>query len=289
MKKNVVLNRYYRNLRNNVFEDLEITEFLEVYTKFKRLKMQYKFLQIANVLEKISIPTVEIPIFRFFIKLINFIRWKLYDLFMLLINGRQFNLFGVTIFCGRQGSGKTMGIVEELERVRQTFPKALICTNIHYIHQDLPLVDWRQLLEVRNGTDGVVFVIDEIQNEYDNSKWKDFPEGILSVITQQRKQRIKIYLSSQIYTRVVKQIREQCFDVIECKTFLGRWTRLKCFDAEDYNTIVDNPSPERKFKLHKKWRRSFIQSNYIRNLYDSYKVVENMQKADFINRNERSS
>lgn len=288
MKKNVVLNRYYRNLRNNVFEDLEITEFLEVYTKFKRLKMQYKFLQIANVLEKISIPTVEIPIFRFFVKLINFIRWKLYDLFMLLINGRQFNLFGVTIFCGRQGSGKTMGIVEELERVRQTFPKALICTNIHYIHQDLPLVDWRQLLEVRNGTDGVVFVIDEIQNEYDNSKWKDFPEGILSVITQQRKQRIKIYLSSQVYTRVVKQIREQCFDVIECKTFLGRWTRLKCFDAEDYNTIVDNPSPERKFKLHKKWRRSFIQSNYIRNLYDSYKVVENMQKAEFINRNERT-
>lgn len=288
MKKNVVLNKYYRNLRNNVFEDLEITEFLEVYTKFKRLKMQYRFLQIANLLEKINIPTVEIPIFGFFIKLINFIRWKLYDLFMLLINGRQFNLFGVTIFCGRQGSGKTMGIVEELERVRQTFPKALICTNIHYIHQDLPLVDWRQLLEVRNGTDGVVFVIDEIQNEYDNSKWKDFPEGILSVITQQRKQRIKIYLSSQVYTRVVKQIREQCFDVIECKTFLGRWTRLKCFDAEDYNTIVDNPSPERKFKLHKKWRRSFIQSNYIRNLYDSYKVVENMQKAEFINRNERT-
>lgn len=118
---------------------------------------------------------------------------------------------------------------------------------------------------------------------------KTFLNGILSVITQQRKQRIKIYLSSQVYTRVVKQIREQCFDVIECKTILGRWTRLKCFDAEDYNTIVDNPSPEKKFHLHKKWRRSFIQSNYIRNLYDSYKVVENMKKAEFINRNERSA
>lgn len=113
--------------------------------------------------------------------------------------------------------------------------------------------------------------------------------GLLSVITQQRKQRIKIYLSSQVYTRVVKQIREQCFDVIECKTFMGRWTRLKCYDAEDYNCIVDNITPEKKFKLHKKWRRSFIQSNYIRNLYDSYKVVEAMQKAEFINRNERGT
>lgn len=206
---------------------------------------------------------------------------------MLLINGRQFNLFGVTIFCGRQGSGKTIGIVEQLERIKEAYPKALICTNIHYLKQDLPLTDWRQLLELRNGTDGVVFVIDEIQNEYDNSKWKDFPEGLLSVITQQRKQRIKIYLSSQVYTRVVKQIREQCFDVIECKTFLGRWTRLKCYDAEDYNSIIDNPSPEKKFRLHKLWTRSFIQSNHIRKLYDSYKVVENMQKMEFIARNER--
>ena len=289
MKRNIILNKYYKKLRNNIFNDLEINEFIEIYTKFKRLKIQYKFLQIANFLEKINIPILEIPIFRFFMKLINFIRWKLYDLFIFLINGRTFNLFGVTIFCGRQGSGKTIGIVEELERIKQTFPNCIICTNIHYLKQDLPLTDWRQLLEIRNGTNGVVFVIDEVQNEYDNTKWKDFPEGILSVITQQRKQRIKIYLSSQVYTRVVKQISEQCFDVIECKTFLGRWTRLKCFDAEDYNTIVDNPSPEKKFKLHKKWRRSFIQSNYIRNLYDSYKVVETMQKAEFINRNERSS
>lgn len=39
--------------------------------------------------------------------------------------------------------------------------------------------------------------------------------------------------------------------------------------------------------MRKKWRRSFIQSNHIRKLYDSYKVVENMQKMEFIPRNER--
>ena len=177
-------------------------------------------MKIANFLERRNIPKVEVLILKFLFKLLDFIRWKLYDLLMLLINGRQFNLFGVTIFCGRQGSGKTIGIVEELERIREAYPNCIICTNIHYRYQDIPLVDWRQLLETRNGTDGVVFVIDEIQNEYDNTKWKDFPEGLLSVITQQRKQRIKIYLSSQVYTRVVKQIREQCFDVIECKTFM---------------------------------------------------------------------
>lgn len=220
MRKNIIFNKYYRNLRQNVFSKLDMKEFTKVYAKFKRLSIQYRLLKIATLLEKLHIPKVEILLFRFIFKLIDFIRWKLFDLIMFLINGRQFNLFGVTIFCGRQGSGKTIGIVEQLEQIKQQYPKALICTNIHYLKQDLPLVDWRQLLELRNGTDGVVFVIDEIQNEYDNSKWKDFPEGLLSVITQQRKQRIKIYLSSQVYTRVVKQIREQCFDVIECKTFM---------------------------------------------------------------------
>lgn len=287
MKKSMVFNKYYRNLRKNVFNTLDIKEFAEVYSKFKRLSIQYRLLKIAILLEKLHIPKVEILFFRFIFKLVDFIRWKIFDLIMLLINGKQFNLFGVTIFCGRQGSGKTIGIVEQLEQIKQQYPKAIICTNIHYLKQDLPLIDWRQLLELRNGTDGVVFVIDEIQNEYDNSKWKDFPEGLLSVITQQRKQRIKIYLSSQVYTRVVKQIREQCFDVIECKTFFGRWTRLKCYDAEDYNSIIDNPSPEKKFKMRKKWVRSFIQSNRLRNLYDSFKVVENMKKMEFINRNER--
>lgn len=176
LSKNIIFNKYYRKLRNNVFQDLELNEFMEVYSKFKRLKIQYRILQIANFLEKLIIPKLEVIFFRFIFKLIDFMRWKFYDLCMFLINGRTFNLFGVTIFCGRQGSGKTMGIVEELERIRQVFPKAIICTNIHYTHQDIALVDWRQLLETRNGTDGVVFVIDEIQNEYDNSKWKDFPE-----------------------------------------------------------------------------------------------------------------
>lgn len=66
MKRNIILNKYYKKLRNNIFNDLEINEFIEVYTKLKRLNIQYKFLQIANFLEKINMPTLEIPIFRIF-------------------------------------------------------------------------------------------------------------------------------------------------------------------------------------------------------------------------------
>lgn len=69
MKKNIIFNRYYRNLRENVFEKLEIQEFMEVYIKFKRLKIQYKLLKIAEILEKITIPTFDVLIMRIFCKI----------------------------------------------------------------------------------------------------------------------------------------------------------------------------------------------------------------------------
>jgi len=289
MNKNIVFNKYYRNLRTNVFDRLEFNEFMEVYAKFKRLNFQYKLLQICKKIELYNIPVIEIPIFRFLSKFIDFMRWKIYDFLMLLINGRKFNLYGLTIFCGRQGGGKTISMVEYLDRMKERYPDCKIVTNFNYIRQDMPFTDWRQFTEVRNGLDGVIFAIDELQNEYNSNNWQDFPEELLSTVTMQRKQRIKIVATSQVFTRVVKQLREQCYEVVECKTILGRWTRQKCFDADDYNAIVDNLSPERKFKTRKKWKYSFIQSNNIRNLFDSYAVVESIKNKDYIKRNERGN
>lgn len=244
MKNNIVLNKYYRNLRKNVFSDVDINEFMDIWLKFKRLKFQYRLLKIAEKLESIDVKVIEIPIFRFISKFLDFIRWKVYDLLMLIINGRKFNLYGLTVFCGRQGGGKTISMVEYLDRMKERYPNCIVVTNFNYIKQDMPFVDWRQFTEVRNGLDGVIFAIDELQNEYNSTTWKDFPEEILSVVTQQRKQRIKIVATSQVFTRVVKQLREQCYEVVECKTFLGRWTKQKCYDADDYNMIIDNPNPK---------------------------------------------
>jgi len=251
---------------------------MQVWTNYKRLNIQYKLLKLATVLERIEIPKIEIPLLRFISMLIDFLHWKAYDLIIALINGRAFNLYGVTCYCGRQGSGKTIGVVRELELIKQRFPECIICTNINYINQDLPLVSWLQLLELRNGDKGVVFVIDEVQNQ--GLDWSKFPETLMSVITQQRKQKIKIYLTAQVYKTVVIQIRRQCFDVIECKTLFGRWTKHKCYDAEEYNNVIDNPTPEKKFRMPRKWKQSFIQNNIIRGLYDTNQVVTKMQDFD---------
>lgn len=287
--KNIVLNKYYRNLRKNVFYDLPIEEFTEVFCKFKKLKFDYKLLQICKKLENINIPRIEIPIFRFFSMLLDLFRWLVYDILWTIINGKVFKPYGLTCFVGRQGGGKTISMVEYLDKMKVMYPDALIITNFNYIGQDMPFTSWRQFTEVRNGLNGVIFAIDELQNEYNSNNWKDFPEDLLSVVTMQRKQRIKIVATSQVFTRVVKQLREQCYEVVECKTFFGRWTKQKCYDADDYNYIIDNPTPERRFRTRKKWKYSFVQSNYVRDLFDSYSVVESIKNKEFIDRNERSS
>lgn len=284
MRKHVVFNKYYRNLKNNVFSNLEVKEFMEVYSKFCNLTIQYRILQIANFLEKINIPKINIPILRFVFMFIDLIRWKFYDLLLLFINGKKFNLYGVTCYCGRQGSGKTIGVVEKLERIKKQYPDCIICTNINYIKQDIPLTSWLQLLYLRNGDKGVVFVIDEVQNQ--GLDWSKFPELLLQTVTMQRKQKIKIFLTSQVYKNVVIQLRRQCFDVVECKTFLGRWTKHKCYDAEDYNHIIDIATDTRRKKMFKKWKYSFIQNNHLRNLYDTDQIVDSLRDFDKLNSDE---
>ncbi|MCO4565035.1 hypothetical protein Si082_01929 [Streptococcus infantarius subsp. infantarius] len=98
----------------------------------------------------------------------------------------------------------------------------------------------------------------------------------MAEVTQQRKQKIKIVGTSQVFTRVVKQLREQTFEVVDCKTLLGRWTFERAFDAEEYNAVADRP--ESKMKLHRLWRKNFVQSKRLRNLYDSYAKIEKMSR-----------
>lgn len=273
----------YEKIRNN-FSELNEFEFSYVLENYKRLKFQYRCLQICNKLEKINIHKSEVFLLKFFFKLVDFIRWKFYDLFYLLIIGKKFNLYGVTCFCGRQGDGKTIGIVETLERIRNKFPDCIICTNINYANQDISLTSWLQLLTLRNGENGVVFVIDEVQNN--GLDWSKFPSTLLQVVTMQRKNKIKIYLSSQVYKSVVIQLRRQCFEVVECRTFFGRWSIQKYYDAEEYNNIIDIATPEKRMRLHKKFRYSYIQSNYLRSLYDTNQIVYTLLDFDKLNSEE---
>lgn len=211
-------------------------------------------------------------------------QYWLYRDFVYLIkhaDKKRFGLFGLTMFCGRQGGGKTVSMTEYLERMRLKYPKCQIYTNYGYINQTSPLIGWEMLLNTHSDH-GIIFAIDEIHSEFSSNAWKNFPTDLLREISMQRKQMVKIVATAQCFKDVTVQLRRQCFDVVECRTVGGRWTFQRCFDAEDYNAFVDsNATSDKKFKIHRKWRRSFVQDDRIRELFDTYLKIDAMQKVGF--------
>jgi len=215
----------------------------------------------------------------------NFIRWALIDMMDAPDHRDEFQEFGLTLYCGRQGAGKTISMVEYLNRAHYRYPKALIVTNFDYIHATRRMESWQDFMDIRNGEDGVIFAIDEIHSEYSSASSKNFPESLLSEISQQRKQRVKIVATAQVFNRVAKPLREQCFSVNLCSTFFKRWTFTREYHAQAYEMYCESTNRDKKLKTLGK--HSFVQSDYLRNCYDTYSKIERMRTTDFIPRNER--
>lgn len=215
----------------------------------------------------------------------DLMRWLLCDFITRKERISIFGEYGFTLFVGRQGAGKTISLVKYLEDMREQYPKVKIVTNFKYAHADYRMEDWRDLFEIRNGNDGVIFAIDEIQGEYSSDKWKDFPEQLLSEISQQRKQRIKIVSTSQTFSRVAKPIREQTSSVCMCSTYKGRYTRWVEYDAATFGT-GDTPYIVKK-RCRPLLSKGFVQSDGLRSLYDTWEKIERMKRLEFIPRSQR--
>lgn len=195
-----------------------------------------------------------------------------------------FRPFGVWMFTGKQGSGKSMSLIYHLEKLRRRYPKVKIYSNMGYMFETAPLTSLNDLLNKKlyNGKYGTIFVIDEIQNEFSCQTSKDFPESLLSLITQQRKNRVLILTTSQVFSRVSKPIREQCYRAIECSTFLGRYTRNKHFNGIQYADSFDLSPDKRKKACKKLYMQCFVQTDYLRECFDSYKLIERLNRHGFV-------
>lgn len=126
-----------------------------------------------------------------------------------------FRFQGFHVFCGEQGSGKTIAMVEFIQRIQKEYPKAKCITNFAYEHEDTALTKWQQLLTYNNDKLGVVVGIDEVQNWFASGK-NTLPTEMLEVVTQNRKNRRIIVATSQVFTRMAKGLREQSSNVPSC-------------------------------------------------------------------------
>lgn len=181
---------------------------------------------------------------------------------------------GIWVFCGPQGSGKTLSAVKCLKKICAEYPKAMVVSNIDikgFDREIIPFTDYDQLLHLTNGTDGIIFLIDEIHVLWNSLESKEIPISEMATFCQMRKDRRVIIGTSQVYSRIAKPIREQLQYIIACKNYFG---------VLQYNSVLD-PSEAIEVNGH-------VSSEIITNqiwfhspeLYDSYDTLFKIKKAN---------
>ena len=124
---------------------------------------------------------------------------------------------------------------------------------------------------------GVIFGFDEIHMTLASDNWKARPDDLLYYISQQRKMHKQIVASSQVFTRIDKNLREQTNFVVECKSYLlGRLCTNKYYHTEEYicnDEKHDKGSKKRRFSKY----NIFIARDYIRNSYDTEELMKDLK------------
>lgn len=210
----------------------------------------------------------------------NFTVPNILDLALQRMRGKDTDVFtpsGLCCFCGVQGSGKTLSAVLYLKRLMTLYPKAICVSNIqlNFFHDRIqPYTGVEQLNAIENGKFGVIFMLDEIQIEFNSLESKMMNTPIFELVCQQRKQRKHIIGTTQTFGRLAKPFREQFKNVVLCNNFLRTFFIQKIFSAENIATEDDI-----KVELKPMYTKMYIPSPADFSLYDTYQQVKRIRKG----------
>lgn len=197
---------------------------------------------------------------------IDSVFWKLKN-----SNPEELKAVGINIFCGPQGSGKTLSMVHYFKKIISDYPKAIVVTNIEF-NFDIPnqIIQYSGFddFQIENGIYGVIYLLDEIHLILNSLESKGVPLSVIVELSQQRKQRKLILGSSQVYSRMAKPLREQIRNVIVCKNLFGVFQLNYLIDAFETKEGSDGKLDVKKMKTSFFFHRKEDYTNY-----DTYKKM----------------
>lgn len=188
-------------------------------------------------------------------------------------NKEEMTSTGINIFCGPQGSGKSLSMIHYLKKILKDYPKAIVVTNIEFnfeVKNQVIEYTGFEDFQIENGIYGVIYVLDEIHLILNSLESKGVPLSVIVELSQQRKQRKLILGTSQVYSRMAKPLREQVRNVIMCSNIANLLQFNYLIDAfkstEDSNGKLKYSKQKVSFFFHRK-------EDYL--AYDTYKKMSN--------------
>lgn len=213
--------------------------------------------------------------------------YSVQDLYDYVVNRRwlEFNYYGIDMFIGMFGHGKTLSMSHQAEKIYKRFGNKVRfisnykLNNIPYI----PLINFNQLIDIgeEENSDyiGTVVLIDEVENILSHRNFANFPLELLHMLTQQRKKRVYIMSSSQRYFMVDKLFRSITTNVYDCNKY-WRFQHMVKYDAWDLENAMNSqllkPSQNIWWFVHN--------SDY--NAYDTTQMISKGMAEQFISNEE---
>lgn len=185
---------------------------------------------------------------------------------------------GLMAFCGSQGSGKTLSSVLYLEKLMNYYPKALVVTNLNLSGDffDLDRIQrytgLSDLTDIDNGPFGVIYLIDEIQLEFNSLESKQMNMPVFEFVCQQRKARKHLIGTTQVFGRLAKPFREQFKYAISCSKLVGSLFRQELYKAE--NVAYED---DIRTELVMKARRYYFAGTDDFKKYDTYEQIKRIR------------
>lgn len=207
-----------------------------------------------------------------------FDKWILYFYFFIADRKARRGInpppYGIRMYVGLPGTGKTISMVEYLVRLRIDFPKIKIYTNFGFEYENGEIISLDDFSKI-NSPDGVVFAVDEVQLSFQSRKFNSFPSEMIFLLTQNRKFKKHFVCTAQSFDHVDKIFRDLTNVVVQCKNWGSRWFFQKAYTTLDYKTKYNPDSEKLPFVS---WRHSFIATNFIFESYDTYKIVASFER-----------
>ena len=187
---------------------------------------------------------------------------------------------GTRVYKGFQGSGKTLSMVHYARRIMNEYPKATVFSNIRFLHDERPVFftsndELEDILALSPGADGCLLLLDEAHLFF--NKKKVISLDSLAAISQQRKNRFHIVMSSQIWEELDISLRKQVKEIVSCRSL--------------FRTIIINDVADGETLTYDKLEGAFVAKHLYTEIFhmtkeecDAYDTYQRISRNDDYNR-----
>lgn len=141
---------------------------------------------------------------------------------------------GSRVYKGFQGSGKTLSMVHYTLKMLEEYPDCLCFSNIMISNPRVTYFstpeELQRILTITNGVNGVLVVLDEAHLFW--GRKGGISLDVLTAISQQRKDRRRIVLSSQIWEELDISLRKQVKEIVQCNSIMRTIIINRVYDGE---------------------------------------------------------